>query len=208
MTKKPQTTDTGKKPARASERIRHTARELFYNNGIRAVGVDVIVAEAGVTKPTLYRTFPSKDELAASYLRDHEVEVWACLDAAIAAHPGDPREQVLAYFKFVCENTQRSAQYRGCGLTNALVEFPEHDHPARQVAMAHKREFRRRFAELAREMGVRVPDALGDSLMLLLEGAYVAGQTFGEESPAARLCEAAAQLIDANLPSRKRPMHR
>src|SRR5215468_5729616 len=73
-------------PPRAADRIKSTARELFYREGIRAVGVDEIVTRAGVTKPSLYRTFPSKDELAAAYLRDYDGEFWARFDAAVVAH--------------------------------------------------------------------------------------------------------------------------
>src|SRR6476620_9042432 len=82
---------------RAADRIRASALDLFYREGIRAVGVDEIVARAGVTKPSLYRSFSSKDELAASYLRDFEAGFWRRFDAACAAHPGDPRAQLRAY---------------------------------------------------------------------------------------------------------------
>src|SRR5580704_19269309 len=81
---------------RAAERIRETARELFYREGIRAVGVDEIVSRAGVTKPSLYRSFASKDELAAAYLRDYEGEFWSRFNAVIAAH-AEPRGQLRAY---------------------------------------------------------------------------------------------------------------
>lgn len=64
------------KPLLAADRIRRTAREMFYRDGIRAVGVDAIVTQAGVTKPSLYRSFASKDELAAAYLRDYDAEFW------------------------------------------------------------------------------------------------------------------------------------
>ena len=83
---------TPARPAPAADRIRRSARELFYLRGIRAVGVDAIVAEAGVTKPSLYRSFPSKDELAASYLRDYEAEFWRRFDAAVQA--GDRKSVV------------------------------------------------------------------------------------------------------------------
>src|SRR5277367_1625292 len=81
------------KPKLAADRIRETARDLFYRQGIRAVGVDEIVARAGVTKPSLYRSFPSKDELVADYLRLMGEEGLARFDAAIAMNPDDPRGQ-------------------------------------------------------------------------------------------------------------------
>ena len=77
---------------RAADRIRSSAQDLFYHQGIRAVGVDAIVAEAGVTKPSLYRSFGSKDDLVVAYLRDYETEFWRRFEAAVEAHPGDPRD--------------------------------------------------------------------------------------------------------------------
>ncbi|MBO9329204.1 TetR family transcriptional regulator [Achromobacter xylosoxidans] len=182
----------------AADRIRKTAREMFYRDGIRAVGVDAIVNEAGVTKPSLYRSFSSKDELAAAYLRDYDAEFWARFDAACAAHPGDPRAQILAYLSGLGARAVQSG-YRGCGLTNAAVEYPESDHPARVVAVAHKAQLRTRLAAMAREMGAADPDALGDGLLLLLEGAFVSSQLFGQGGPAGRVAQMADKLIEAHL---------
>lgn len=188
-----------RRAAPAADRIRRSARDLFYHRGIRAVGVDAIVAEAGVTKPSLYRSFPSKDELAASYLRDYDAEFWGRFDEAVAAHPDDPRAQVLAFFARVAERAASIPGYRGCGLTNAAVEYPEPDNPARLVSVANKRRLRERLAEMARGMGARQPELLGDGLLLLLEGAYVSSQLFGVGGPAMHLRQAADQLIGAHL---------
>jgi len=187
------------KPLLAADRIRKTAREMFYRDGIRAVGVDAIVNQAGVTKPSLYRSFSSKDELAATYLRDYDAEFWARFDGACAAHPGDPRAQLLEYLSGL---SQRAVQngYRGCGLTNAAVEYPEAGHPARAVAVEHKLELRRRLNEMAGGMGAADPQALADGLLLLIEGAFVSSQLFGEGGPAGRVAEMADKLIQAYLP--------
>jgi AcrR family transcriptional regulator len=190
------------RPPRAAERIRRTARELFYREGIRAVGVDEIVARAGVTKPSLYRCFTSKDELAASYLRDYEGEFWARFDAAVAAHPGDPRAQLHAFFDRLAGRATRSG-YRGCGLTNAAVEYPDAGHPARKVAEAHKRALRERLAAMAKAMGAAEPAVLADGLLLLLEGAYASGQLFGPDGPARSVAVAADRLIEASLAGRR-----
>ncbi|MBO1076450.1 TetR/AcrR family transcriptional regulator [Roseomonas marmotae] len=187
---------TLRKPS-AADRIRQTAGELFYRRGIGAVGVDEIVARAGVTKPSLYRAFSSKDELAACYLRDFEVGFWARFDAAVAAHPGDPRAQIAAFLRPLGQRAA-SAGYRGCGLTNAAVEHPAPGHPARQVSEEHKRELRRRLRAMAREMGA--DETLGDGLLLLIEGAFVSGQLFGEGGPAESVAENADRLIGAWLP--------
>ena len=186
------------RPGRAADRIRSSARDLFYHQGIRAVGVDAVVAEAGVTKPSLYRAFASKDELAAAYLCDFEAEFWHRFEAAVKAHPGDPRAQILAYFKGLARRTGLPG-YRGCGLTNACVEYPEPDHPARQVAVANKRKVRERLVGMAREMGAPDPEALGDGLQLLLEGAYASSQILGARGPVCHLAAVAARLIDASL---------
>ncbi|PSJ55827.1 TetR/AcrR family transcriptional regulator [Kumtagia ephedrae] len=183
---------------RAAERILDTARRLFYLEGIRAIGVDEIVKQAGVTKPSLYRAFESKDELAASYLRVYETEFWKRFDEAVDAHPGDPRRQILAFLSRVGERAVMQ-NYRGCGMTNAAVEYPEAGHPARAVGEANKRELRRRLRQMAKDMGAADPDALGDGLLLLIEGAYISGQLFGPGGPAAAVARNAELLIDASL---------
>lgn len=191
----PQTLETAK-PKRAADRIRETARELFYRAGIRAIGVDEIVSKAGVTKPSLYRSFSSKDDLAAAYLRDYEGEFWAKFDAAIEAHPGDAKAGFLAYFGPLSQRAA-IAGYRGCGLTNAAVEYPEPDHPARLVSENNKRVLQDRLIELARQMGARDPVALGDGLLLLVEGTFATGQMFNGDSPTRSGAAVAEALIDA-----------
>jgi AcrR family transcriptional regulator len=183
-------------PARpgAIDRIRQTARELFYRQGIRAVGVDEIVTRAGATKPSLYRGFASKDELAAAYLRDFDGQFWNRFEAAAAAHPGDPRAQIRAYLEGLARRATK-AGYRGCGLTNACIEYPEPGHPARLVAQANKRALRRRLTEMAAAMGAAEPDVLGDGLLLLIEGAFASGQLFGEKGPARSVADIADKLI-------------
>ena len=188
------------KPAlRAIDKIMGVARDLFYRQGIRAVGVDEIVRQAGVTKPSLYRSFVSKDELAASYLRRYEQDFWGRFEAAVTAHPGDPRAQIVDYFGGVGERAL-NAGHRGCGLTNACVEYPDDGHPARLVSEANKRELRRRLRIMAEDMGADDPQALGDGLMLLFEGTHITSQMFGGDGPAVSLVKIADRLIAASLP--------
>jgi len=184
----------------AAEKILDVARDLFYRQGIRAIGVDEIVRTAGVAKPSLYRAFSSKDELAASYLRRYDREFWERFDRTVAARPGDPRAQILAFLTGVGERTQ-TPSYRGCGMTNAAVEYPQADHPARKVSEENKRELRRRLREMARGMGAADPDTLGDGLLLLIEGAYISGQLFGAGGPAQSVARNADLLIRASLPA-------
>lgn len=194
---------TTAKPS-AAARIRQTAAELFYRAGIRAVGVDEIVHRAGVTKPSLYRAFSSKDELAATYLRDYCDIFWGRFDAARAAHPNDPRAQILAFLRGAGERATQDG-YRGCGLTNAAIEYPEPGHPARVVSEAHKQQLRATLREMAAAMGATDPAALGDGLLLLIEGVFVSGQIFGQGGPAGAAAANAEKLIDAWVPPSGRP---
>ncbi len=183
---------------RAAERILGAACELFYRDGIRAVGVDAIVETAGVTKPSLYRSFASKDELAAAYLRDYEEGFWSRFEGALARHPADPRAGLLAYFAGVATR-QAATAYRGCALTNAAVEFPEAGSPARRVSEANKRRLRQRLEELSSSMGAEEPALLADGLLMLFEGANASGQIFGADGPARSLAVIADRLIGASL---------
>ena len=132
----------------ARERILESARRLFYERGIRAVGVEAVVEDAGVTKMSLYRHFASKDELVAACLGEREAAFWAWFDGKLAEHPGEPRAQLLALFRGLAKRTTAPG-FRGCPMTNAAIEFPEPDHPGRRVAETHKRELRERLRELA-----------------------------------------------------------
>ncbi|MGB3446396.1 MAG: TetR/AcrR family transcriptional regulator [Xanthobacteraceae bacterium] len=198
-----QTTPAPTQP-RAAERIRASARELFYREGIRAVGVDEIVNRAGVTKPSLYRAFPSKDDLAAAYLSDYDREFWPRFEKPGGKNQPNARAQVLAYIRELASRAVLDG-YRGCGLSNAAVEYPGHTHPARLVAETHKKALRQRLRELAAEMGARDPRMLGDGLMLLIEGVYVTGQQ-SASGPAQSALAVATALIDACVakPARKR----
>jgi AcrR family transcriptional regulator len=182
--------------SRVRDRIMQTASDLFYRRGIRAVGVDTIASEAGTNKMSFYRSFASKDELVAEYLRAEEREAWRWWDETLAAHAGNPRMQVESLFDVLVKNTCADGS-RGCALANAAVEITEPDHPARPVVEKYKGEMRRRFRQLAREMDAREPAALGDSLMLLWEGSYLTRLTLGQHGPVQGAAKAARALIAA-----------
>lgn len=185
----------GAKPA--AERIRETARQLFYQEGIRAVGVDEIVSRAGVTKPSLYRSFSSKDELAADYLRHHGGERIKAFEDALASGP-DPRENFRKWLTSLSERATKP-DYRGCGNSNAVVEYPHPENPARKVATENKRRFRARLHQLARDLHAKDPELLGDMLLLVIEGTYASGQLFGPGGPAHHVVAAADAIIDTHL---------
>ncbi|MDR3415199.1 MAG: TetR/AcrR family transcriptional regulator [Nevskia sp.] len=189
--------DPGASRPRVRDRIFATARDLFYRHGIRAVGVDTIACEAGTNKMSFYRSFPSKDELVAEYLRDQEREGWKWWDGIVAAHPGEPRRQLEALFDAQVQSTCADGS-RGCALANAAIEIAEEEHPGRAVVMHYKNEMRRRFRELAAAMGAARADELGDALMLLWEGSYLTCLTFAcSGGPAQNAGQAARVLIAA-----------
>jgi AcrR family transcriptional regulator len=183
--------------SRVRDRIMKTASDLFYRYGIHAVGVDTIASEAGTNKMSFYRNFASKDELVAEYLRSEEREGLLWWDETLAAHAGNPRLQVESLFDMLVMKNTSEEDCRGCALANAAVEITEPDHPARPVIEKYKADMRRRFRRLAQEMKARDPDELGDSLMLLWEGAYVARVTMGQKGPVQGAAKAARALIAA-----------
>jgi AcrR family transcriptional regulator len=187
------------RPAR--ERLLAVASDLFYRRGIRSVGIDEIIAAADVAKMSLYRSFPSKDELAAAYLRELDRDYWRRWEAAVARHPGSPRDQLKELFRTLERWTTRP-DWRGCPFTNAATEFPEPDHPARRVAEANKRELRRRLRQLVRAAGARDSQVLADQLMLLFEGAYTSPLTCGSRGPASAVADAAEAVIARHLDGR------
>jgi len=188
-----------RKPKLAGEKIRHKARDLFYRQGIRAVGVDEIVNAAGVTKPSLYRSFPSKDDLVAACLRDRGEDFLRRFETALSRNGTKRARGEFRKWLEALAVTATQGSYRGCGVTNAAVEYPDRNHVARKEALAIKKTFRNRLRQLARDMGARQPDDLADGLMLLMEGSYVTGQLFGRDGPPRVVARAADALITSHL---------
>jgi AcrR family transcriptional regulator len=165
------------------------------------VGVDAIAAQADTTKMSLYRSFPSKDELVAEWLRDHDVKFWQAWDSMSQKYPGEVRKQLQAAFVLLAKHVS-DPNARGCPMANAAVEITEKDHPARKVIEAHKAKLRARLAELCERMGAREPALLADQLFLLMAGAQVS-IILGVRGPARNVARGAEALIDSHLPGRR-----
>jgi AcrR family transcriptional regulator len=185
-------------PPRA--RLLAAAAELFYHHGIRAVGVDAIAEAAGTNKMTLYRHFPSKDELVAEYLRQEAHKADACWDELEASHPGDPLAQIRAWVKVMAAHVA-DCEERGCALANAAVELPEKGHPARTVIEEFKRRQRAALIRLGQSAGLTEPDMLADELHLMLEGARVTAQSVGADGLGARLMRMSEAVIASHRPA-------
>src|ERR1700694_5895122 len=173
-------------PVPPRERSLKAAGELFSRQGIRAVGVDAIAEAAGTNKMTLYRHFPSKDELVAEYLRQFAQRAVAFWDRLGTEHPGDPLAQLHAWVKHMAGDLICRGG-RGCALANAAVELAEKEHPARQVIEAFKKAQRERLTRLCRAAGLSDPELLADELHLVLEGARGSLQSVGPEDLGSRI---------------------
>jgi AcrR family transcriptional regulator len=187
-----------KTEATPKEKLSQTAARLFYQHGYRAIGVDTITAESGIGKMTLYRHYPSKDDLIVSYLKDHDEFFWNNFEQ-ITKNVSTPREKLLAFFEAL-QNYVKTPACHGCPFINVATEYPEPDYPGHQVALEHKQSVRARFRHLAKEAGAKSPDTLADQLFLLMDGAYIAARMFGTKNPASHLASAARILIDAQIP--------
>jgi AcrR family transcriptional regulator len=179
------------------ERILATAAELFYRHGVRAVGVEAIAEAADTNKMTLYRHFPSKDELVAECLRQVAREGVQRWERYEKTHPGDPGAQVRAWLKEMA-GIFADRNHRGCALANAAIELPDRTHPARRVVEEFKLAQRKHLAQLCRDAGLDEPELLADELYLLLEGARVTAQSIGTDGLGARLLRMAEATIAAH----------
>jgi AcrR family transcriptional regulator len=193
----PELTHENKDRIPPRERLLAVAAELFYRHGIRAVGVEAIAEAAGTNKMTLYRHFPSKDDLVAEYLRQvarKADQCWACF---AQAHPDDPLAQVRAWLAAMADHVANADQ-RGCALANAAVELPDRGHPARRVIEAYKLAQRNHLVALCGNAGLSEPEMLADELHLLLEGARVTAQSVGNAGLGARLMRMGETMIAAH----------
>jgi AcrR family transcriptional regulator len=160
----------------AGRRILDVAGELFYRQGIHAIGVDALASEAGVTKKTLYACFGSKDQLVTVYLieRDQRWREW--LTGWVGERGGSAADRLLSTFDALAA-WMDGDDFRGCGFVNALAELPSTDHPAHAVIVGQKQWMLDYFTELAEEAGAADPGDLAKSALLLYEGVTVATST-------------------------------
>ena len=161
------------RPSAARERILETAFALFYARGIRAVGVDLIIAESGVAKATFYKHFPAKDDLVVAYL-DKVDGIWSGqLHAAAEAAGPSPADQLVGLFDALRSACRRDG-YRGCGFINAAAES-QPGTPVHDRTVAHKASVLAWVRDLAEQAGARDSAGLARSLTLLLDGGLASG---------------------------------
>lgn len=178
----------------ARERILDAASVSFYREGIRAVGVDSVIADAGVAKATLYRHFPSKDALVLAFLERRDARWRAWFAEAVERSSPDPAGRPLAVFDALAE-WFGSEDFRGCAFLNAAAEIADPAHPARDAVRRHEERLAEHLRAICAEAGLPDPEAAAADLFLLVEGAIVCALVEGGAAPAARARATAARLL-------------
>jgi AcrR family transcriptional regulator len=176
------------------DRILGTASTLFYERGVRAVGVDTIVLEAAVAKTSLYRYFPTKDDLIVAFLEREDLEFWTHWDQVAQQWPDDPAGELDAHMRWIGERLARS-NYRGCPQINVAAEFSEQDHPARMASQRHMQALRSRLHDIARRLNAARPKQLAAQLAVLINGAFVSSGLLSPEETAGVLRGALKALL-------------
>jgi AcrR family transcriptional regulator len=181
-------------PAQAArERILDTAYELFSHRGVHDVGIDELIERAGVAKATLYRHFPSKDELVLAFLEQREQRWTYGWVAAEARRRGaTPEEQLLAVFDLFDEWFHRD-DFEGCSFVNVLLEIGNLDHPVGRASADYLENIRSVVGTLAQEAGLRDPEAFALSWHILMKGSIV--QAAEGDRDAARRAQALGRLL-------------
>jgi AcrR family transcriptional regulator len=178
----------------ARERILETAYELFSRRGVRGVGVDEVIARAGVAKATLYAHFPSKDDLVLAFLERRE-ERWtlAFVETEARRRGATPEEQLLAIFD-VFDEWFRRDDFEACSFIKLLLEMGA-EHTAGRASIRHLEKIRSIVRSLAHEAGLRDSEAFARSCQLLMEGSIVAAAA-GDADAAQRAKAMARTLVE------------
>jgi AcrR family transcriptional regulator len=185
---------SGGKKSAAREQLMVTATNLFFQNGFHAVGVDMIAAESGITKMTMYNHFPSKDHLIAAILERSVELYWEWFETTIHGIT-DPEQQLIAIFESVAKQQSSSPQSTFCLYQAVAVEFAFPEHMVNKAAVDHKQSIIRRLESICEQGGFKSPEHLARQLFVLLEGFSMCNRFCGEDSTAADVVNAAITLI-------------
>ncbi|ADB30204.1 transcriptional regulator, TetR family [Kribbella flavida DSM 17836] len=157
----------------ARARLLSTASGLFYSEGLHSVGIDRIIATAGVTRATLYRHFPSKDELLVAYLTQADQAIRARVSAA-RSEDASADEVIRTVSRSIADDIQHPG-FRGCAFLNAAAEYPDPAHPVHQAVLRHRQWFLATITELFTDTGKPDPEPAAQHFVMLRDGAMTAG---------------------------------
>jgi AcrR family transcriptional regulator len=191
--------ETGGRPSEARTRLLGTASRIFYTEGIHAVGIDRIVAEAQVTRATLYRHFPGKDDLILAYLAAADRTIRD--QAATALTAGRAADETIRAISRSIADGITSPGFRGCAFLNAVAEYPDPEHPVHQAVLAHRQWFLDTITELLAGVGDAPPGPAARHFVMLRDGAMAAGCLFDP----ALICETFLAGVEGLLRARSQP---
>jgi len=181
------------------DRILEVASLLFYQNGIRAVGVDTIIAQSAVAKMTFYKHFKSKDLLVLEFLKRRD-ELWRdWFEDAVCRLAPNVKDRPLAIFDALEERFSRK-EFRGCAFINTMVEMADGEHVAHQAAAEHKQKVQGIFRSILADAGVKKPAELAKIFLLLMDGAIVTAVREAKPDSAKAAKKIAATLLSINQP--------
>lgn len=182
--------------SRVREKALRAASDLFYREGVRAVGMDLIVARSGIAKTTIYRHFPTKDALVEAFLEREDCEFWQQWDNVVAPHAGSPRDALSSLCDWVALRVSRD-NYRGCPQINVAAEFADAAHPVRTVSRRHKAEMVDRLTALCRQLDAPTADLRAQQIGLLFDGAFMSDGRLSSLGARHVLKDAVEQLTGA-----------
>jgi AcrR family transcriptional regulator len=194
---------TRTRQSHARQRLIETAERLFYADGIHAVGIDRIIAEAGVAKMTLYNHFASKDDLILAVLQYREAKFDGLFEQWMGRHTQEGRDRLEAFFAAL-KDWFESPGFRGCMFINACAELADAGHQGAQFSAQHKQRFHEMLkAVIAETAGAKAAESLTPAIALLVEGAIVTAVMQQSASPADVARDAALALVSKNSRKRK-----
>ncbi|MDF2958466.1 MAG: TetR/AcrR family transcriptional regulator [Paenibacillus sp.] len=183
----------------AKERILQIASDLFYSEGVRAVGIDRIIAESGVAKASFYRNFATKDDLVVAFLELRHRRTIDRIEKARSLYPDDPKEQLHELFRNLTAR-MNEPDFRGCPFMNTTVEFPDADHPGHGKARECRQKAWSLITQIAREAGAKDPEALSAQLEILYSGAVMTACMYRSADNGDHFYKAALLLINEYIP--------
>jgi len=178
----------------ARQRVLETADRLFYQDGVRAVGVDRIIAEAGVAKMSLYKHFPSKDALILAVLKYREESVLEFFHSAMERHSKKAKKPLRAFFAALKDFFQ-SPGFRGCPFQNAAVELADPNHPGTEFVRGHKQRFSQFLRGLVEQTVGKTAAKAAPAVTILVEGAIMTAVIQGNPGAADVARDAALKLV-------------
>jgi AcrR family transcriptional regulator len=183
------------------KRLIDAAKQRFYRDGFRNVGIDAVLGDVGISKTAFYKHFESKDDLVAAVLADVDVFLQRQFRQMVKEHGGPTAVGQLQAVLRVVQGVMEDPTFHGCIFVNAAMEFPLPHDPAHAASLRHKRAIEEFVGELAERARVADPAALAAELCLIIEGAYVTRTVTGDPATMAIARRLAEQTIARHVPS-------